>query len=383
MHINSKSKFLAIKRRMNRIITQAHLGPLLLLFCSLSISHASTVLYSVIALPQIPGDTSSHAQYVNDLGQAVGASYNRAANRSVATIWENGIVTQLPGFAVARDINNSGKVIGETRNGSLRLWDRVSGTQSIGSLSGYGYHVGVSINNSNSVVGFAQGSSSSNGTGFIWDAANGIKKTGKPSGYSGSSASSVNDSGMIVGTAYSSPDSYSAYSINTISGIQILPVLPGYSMTTATEINELDQIVGRAMISSGEEHAVLWDEVGMHDLGTLSGDTYALATCINNNGQVVGYSAGYSDERAFLWQSDRGMNDLNSLIDPASGWSLNRALGINDSGQIVGDGTFNGQEIAFILTPVPEPSPFALCAGAFGIFCSTWRRRRFDSGQFR
>ena len=33
--------------------------------------------------------------------------------------------------------------------------------------------------------------------------------------------------------------------------------------------------------------------------------------------------------------------DLNTLIDPASGWTLNRATRINDTGWIGGSGTFD------------------------------------------
>jgi hypothetical protein len=43
-----------------------------------------------------------------------------------------------------------------------------------------------------------------------------------------------------------------------------------------------------------------------------------------------------------------------------SGWVLYEAHAINDAGEIVGSGTINGQEHAFLLTPVPEPSAFVL-----------------------
>jgi hypothetical protein len=58
---------------------------------------------------------------------------------------------------------------------------------------------------------------------------------------------------------------------------------------------------------------------------------------------------------------------LNSLLPSNSGWELLDAYGINDSGQITGEGLYNGQLSAFLLTDppaaVPEPRmPLALGA---------------------
>jgi probable HAF family extracellular repeat protein len=53
-----------------------------------------------------------------------------------------------------------------------------------------------------------------------------------------------------------------------------------------------------------------------------------------------------------------GMLDLNSTIPAGSGWDLNSANAINASGQIVGDGLYNGQIHAFLLTPNSAPAVF-------------------------
>lgn len=72
-------------------------------------------------------------------------------------------------------------------------------------------------------------------------------------------------------------------------------------------------------------------------------------------------------EHAFLY-SDGSMNDLNNLISNDSGWVLIQADAINDSGQIVGDGTIDGNHHAFLLTPVPEPSTcILLCSALLGL----------------
>src|SRR5207247_912380 len=61
----------------------------------------------------------------------------------------------------------------------------------------------------------------------------------------------------------------------------------------------------------------------------------------NNAGDVVGCSNSDS-YRAFLWR-DGTIYDLNSCISGDSGWVLVSANGINDSGQIVGQGILNGK----------------------------------------
>jgi probable HAF family extracellular repeat protein len=115
----------------------------------------------------------------------------------------------------------------------------------------------------------------------------------------------------------------------------------------------------------------------MHDLGSLGGN-YSSAFGINNSGQVVGesYTANGFVDDAFLY-SNGTMLDLNSMIPASSGWQLTEACAINDHGWIVGAG-FNpsGQDHAFLLTPVPEPSTLALlAAGAIGLLGFAWRRQ--------
>src|SRR6185312_5528685 len=54
----------------------------------------------------------------------------------------------------------------------------------------------------------------------------------------------------------------------------------------------------------------------------------------------------------FLWQ-DQHFTDLNDLIPAGSGWELSVAGDINNSGLILGSGTYHGEDHAFLLTPKP------------------------------
>jgi probable HAF family extracellular repeat protein len=142
----------------------------------------------------------------------------------------------------------------------------------------------------------------------------------------------------------------------------------------ANSVNDLGQVVGWSSTQAGlgffcpigfnedVPHAFLWlRSKGMRDLGTLPGDTSSEASKINFFGQVIGISGNTVRPagnpiyevigRPFIWSERTGMRDLNALIFPNSGWILNTATDLNFWGQIVGQGTRNGQLHGFLLTP--------------------------------
>jgi probable HAF family extracellular repeat protein len=239
-------------------------------------------------------------------------------------------------------------------------------------------------------------------------------------------ASCISNSGQVAGWAYTSPQSAFLYSGGSM---QDLGTLPGGSYSVANGVNNGGQVAGNATTSSGDTHAFLYSGGTMTDIGTLGG-TDSEANGINNSGQVVGWArtsgnaaahaflynggaspvlldlgtlpGGFNSEAfginnsgqvvGFVYMTDLGsagaqdaflysdglMQDLNSLIPLNSGWTLEDATGINDSGQICGYGiNSSGQGDAFLLTPTPEPSTFALLtAGAIGLIGYGLRRRR-------
>jgi probable HAF family extracellular repeat protein len=116
-------------------------------------------------------------------------------------------------------------------------------------------------------------------------------------------------------------------------------------------LNNVGEVVGCAS-TEYLGRAFLWSEAdGMRDLGTLrTGGNTSCALGINDTGEVVG-SSGNTTVHPFLWTRSAGMQDLNSLIPPNSGWVLGSANAINAAGQIVGEGGLNGHGRAFLLTP--------------------------------
>jgi len=113
-----------------------------------------------------------------------------------------------------------------------------------------------------------------------------------------------------------------------------LATLPGGQFSTATGINAQGDIVGWATTAAGEEHAVLWHNGQITDLGTLGG-TFSEAFAINPRGQVVGIATttGGSEnpvEYAFLWQDGRMTN-----LGLPDGASYSVGLGINPAGVVM------------------------------------------------
>jgi len=101
--------------------------------------------------------------------------------------------------------------------------------------------------------------------------------------------------------------------------------LPNGNATNANGINAAGEVVGFSYIATSNANTpypVLFDGA-IHQLGTAVGSAWA----INNASQVVGVSA----DRAFLY--DGTMHDLGLL----PGHIHARALGINDSGIVVGE----------------------------------------------
>ncbi len=169
----------------------------------------------------------------------------------------------------------------------------------------------------------------------------------------GSGAYAINNAGHVAGLSLvQMGSSFESHAFFYADGTMVDIGTLGGTDSEATAINDFDQMVGYSKIN-GEEptwDAFLFTDGGMIDIENLGG-TSSFTTAINNNGQVVGYGQlpdGFTNH-AFLY-ADGALTDLNDLLPNGSGWVLGEALGINDSGQIVGIGSINGQGHAFLMT---------------------------------
>jgi probable HAF family extracellular repeat protein len=101
--------------------------------------------------------------------------------------------------------------------------------------------------------------------------------------------------------------------------------------TYGTGLNNLGQVVG---YSFPHQRAFLWDSGKLTELDTLGGDSNG-ALGINDSGQVVGWSTldpgDLHTAHPFLWDGTQGPQDLGTL-----GGAFSGASAINNAGQVVG-----------------------------------------------
>ena len=246
----------------------------------------------------------------------------------------------------------------------------------------------LGINNAGQVVGSSLqvGTSSFNfffnAKGLLYTVSSGATTTlAAPNGLGAGAALGLNSIGTVVGAGVGQ-NGTSITPLLWPNGMaaQTLPILNGFLQSAAVAVNDSGVAAGNAFDmnfsvftdSSATAHGVLFNADGtVTDLGVLSGDISSIATAINNSGTVVGFSSsarpGFTlhlapelvgpkaSDRAFVYSNGK-MYDLNTSLTGASGWKLAYASGINNAGEIVGTGTFQSQQHAFLLTPAAAPT---------------------------
>ena len=191
-----------------------------------------------------------------------------------------------------------------------------------------------------------------------------------PGGFE-SSANVVNSKGQVIGWATNStPDADSMQAPGFLptqtraflwqeGAMKDLGTLGTGTDAMAQFINERGEVVGWSYTGEPQDisvctlpignppatlaiHSFIWDERNkMRDLGTLGG-TCAIATGINNDGVVIGDNVNDVPlERAFIWK-DGEIKDLGGSI----GGQQTGAEAINDSGQVAGFATLEGEALS-------------------------------------
>jgi hypothetical protein len=369
--------------------------------------------------------TTVRANAVNSSGTAVGWAEvylpeGYRGERAVRWDGSGSVATQLGNLGTdsigysslneAYAVNSSGTAVGfsEKYVSGVDLGERAvrwnaSGTAAtelgnLGTISSSIYARAYAVNSSGTAVGYAEKfvSGQDRGQRAVRWAGSGTAATElttslgtKTNGVTTSEAYAVNDSGTAVG-----------YARKYVSGVDFgnRAVRWDASTTIGTELGNLGTTAGGttqsfayAVNSSGTavgystkyvsgvyygDQAVRWDASSTTaiELGGLGNGYETFALAVNDSGTAVGWARPTISGifHALAWRSDGIAIDLNTMIDPASGWTLNQAYGISNTGWVTGVGAFDadgpGGEAAyqrlFVMHMVPEPATSLLVVPA-------------------
>ncbi|MEP6755514.1 MAG: hypothetical protein ABJA67_08445 [Chthonomonadales bacterium] len=292
-----------------------------------------------------------------------------------AFVWHDGTMTALPNldgkFSKAKSINRAGDIAGDADNKDLKsksvIWRKNEKFKPRTEAEFFGQ----------------PRFKTENGTAFGELHASSRQKSSNNFGMSARPIMSgtdlrvwvrgANESGTLVGSFIAKDgrdvsllDSGDRQGATWIRGERIImpiphsiaPESPGslYKVRTeCTGINKSGMIVGWLQLR-GPRVACIWNN-GKAIVLPAPPDSYAKANSINDSGVIAGE---IRDGRAWfgaIWRNGK-YEDLNKLIPQNSGWQLESAVSISNSGYIVGTGTYTryktGYSSAFILRPVKQ-----------------------------
>lgn len=341
-------------------------------------------IYTVRALP-----ADFQAMNINNAGQIVGTMNNAAAIWSDSGTFD---INPIAPGSFGLSINNRGHIglawesdayiysAAAFRNiGRLGIWQ----SSEIRALN----DVGQAAGNAGYLIG-------ERARGFVYS--DGIVRIIPTLGGDWSFVEAMNNRGQVVGTSaidaidFFDPTRHAILFENGV--LRDLGSLGGL-ISEAHDINEAGQVVGRSETTpdfkSGEPHPFLWQDGMMVDLGFLGTGIRAAALGINNAGLVVGsseWNIDLPDDRHGFRYADGAMVDLNTLIDPASGWTIMSAADINDAEQILAfacrEGVCGNVRLDLIALPVPEPHAWMMVVAGLALMGSRRRRRPGWSEKF-
>jgi probable HAF family extracellular repeat protein len=171
-------------------------------------------------LPPLPGDSTSAATAINDLGQVVGISGDcgiavGGVSAKHAVLWDNGVPINL------------------------------------GNIGGDAWNTPTAINNQGTIVGFANRAPGTARTyeAFVWTKAGGMKSLGKIPGDLRSTANGINEKGdKIVGLSRGGPHLFRAilWENTKLNDMNSLTVPGSPFLVLAGDIDQQGHIVGEA-----------------------------------------------------------------------------------------------------------------------------------------
>jgi probable HAF family extracellular repeat protein len=314
------------------------------------------------------GGNQAFVQDINDDGVAVGAEttadgkFHAFRHTDAGGVQDLGALSGFGGESFASAIAPDGAIGGHSdRDGTGLMasyrYTAAGGRHEIcpGSCSVW------DLNGRGEVVGLLRGRDTATWQAFLWAPTAGLTTLGTLGG-AHSSAAAISESGVVVGSAQLATSTGNepghAFIFDTREAKPALRDLNGLARTRGwvleVGVDVTDRFVVGYGLHDGSKRAFRMDLASgeVLDLGTVRGGGDSFAGALDPYGDVVGWVL-HGDDRnsAFVYAAGLGgMRKLGDLVDPAAGWALAQATGINGRGQIVGWGYHNGATRGFKLT---------------------------------
>lgn len=303
-------------------------------------SPASAAAFPVTDLGVLAGGSTSNGTAINDLGVGAGMSDLLPSGQRTPVLFQAGTVTQLPdccfGAAAPRAINATGEMAGTNNMGYATdaiYWDGQghSVTLPVNPAVATNWQSAFDINSSGTIVGEAVESGNLNRRPVVWQRGAFSRDLGffgkaDPGFAQYNSARGINEAGDIVGDSLFG-STYHAW-------IYRAGAFTDLGVGRTVDINDSGLVVGH--YQTGQP--AIWRNGVRTLLPSLAGSTPAYGyyvTDVNNNGDVVGYGPGANGfDTAVLWRGGKAIN-----LGRAGTGQRSRALGINNLGQVIGEGS--------------------------------------------
>jgi len=352
-------------RRLLRVFSAVCLAAMSMALAGKPATATTLPQYVFIDLQQF--GVSSFGSAINDSGQVAG-SLQVDATTTDPFRYSGGVTSDLGNLggqnSLGLAINGAGEVVGWSAldasvyhafywNGSalVDLKTLAEGTPSAPYASSLAY----AVSDSGVIVGESQvdGSIGIGTRAFLYNGA--MHQLPLPGAYSYSAGLSINTQGdLLVRTQIPGNSTwiYTGYAADGSGGsFTQVPPLDASGSVIGAQISDGGVVVGQAT-PPGDPfsfHAIRYAGGVTQDLGLMSPWTYSAAAGINDAGLIAGCVYNDNDERGAIY--DGSWHDLNDLVAPGSGMVIGCAFGINNAGQITGEGLINGEFHAYLLTP--------------------------------
>lgn len=299
---------------------------------------ASAASFPVSDLGVLAGGTTSNGTAINDLGVGAGMSTLPSGQRTPVQFRAGSVVEAGDccfGAATPRAINASGEMAGTNNMGYATdavYWDGQghSTVLPVNPSIATNWQSAYDINGAGTIVGEAVESGTLNRRPVVWQRGAfsrdlGLFGKADPGFSQYTSARGINELGDIVGDALFG-STYHAWVYRNGAFTDL-------GVGRAVDINDNGVVIGHYQIGQ----PAVWRNGVRSLLPSLSGSTPAYGyyvTDINNAGDIVGYGPGANGfDTAVLWRGGKAYD-----LGRAGTGERSRALGINASGQVIGEG---------------------------------------------